>query len=100
MKCLARIANHLRVPNMEDERLIKSYVWHGDKCFYVSTIERDSSAMLGPGRFNETLVWEFDWDKNERNGLIGQDGGTIESLQQHFAMCERLYKTGSPVDND
>ncbi len=27
-----------------DEPKLKSYVWHDEKCYFVSTIERDSSA--------------------------------------------------------
>lgn len=79
-----------------DKRIIKSYVWHGEKCFYVSTIERDSSALLGPYRFNETLVWEFDLDKVKRGDLVGQEVSSKGSIREHFAVCERLFKSGNP----
>lgn len=61
---------------MDDKRLIKSYVWHGDDCFFVSTIERDSSAAIKPPvpRFAETLVWEYDWDAVKRGHLVHQRG--------------------------
>ena len=52
-----------------DNRIIKTYVWHGDKCFFVSTIERESSAMEGPRRYNETIVWKCEWEKGEREML-------------------------------
>jgi hypothetical protein len=48
-----------------DVRVIKSFVWHGDDCYFVSTIDRDSSSIMG-GRFAETLVWLFDWETNEK----------------------------------
>lgn len=79
-----------------DERVIKSYVWHEGKCFFVSTIERDSSAMLGPERYYETMVWEFDWKKNERGAWIAQEGCSRGFLREHFSMCERLHETGDP----
>ena len=47
---------------MSDDRIIKTYVWHGDKCFFVSTINRESSAAILPAlRYNETMVWEYNW---------------------------------------
>ena len=59
---------------MSDDRVIKSYVWHGEKCFFVSTIERGRSAAMAYGaRYNETLVWEYDWAKQEREGLLYQE---------------------------
>ena len=88
---------------MNDERVIKSFVWHERRCFFVSTIERDSSAMLGPERYYETMVWEFDWEKNERGDLIAQEGCPRGFLKEHFHVCERLHETGSPKkreDND
>ena len=56
---------------MDNKRLIKSYVWHEGKCFFVSTIERDSSCMY-PSRFVEVMVWVFDWDTDKRGELIHQ----------------------------
>ena len=78
---------------MTDDRLIKSYVWYGDKCFFVSTIDRDSSSMAG-GRFSETIAWEFDWDKNERGAMVGQCGGSLGSIHWHIKMCQSLFDTG------
>ena len=79
-----------------DQRIIKSYVWHGNNCFFVSTIERDSSAMLGPRRFNETIVWAFDWEKNESGELISTLGGSRGSIFTHLQVCQFLHDTGRP----
>lgn len=78
-----------------DDRKLKSYVWHGEQCFFVSTIERDSSAMVGgpPARFHETLAWEYDWETKERGDIVAQDGDG-EAFQQHFSMCELLFRSG------
>jgi len=83
-----------------DQKIIKSYVWYGDKCFYVSTIERDSSSMLGPDRYNETIAWEYDWETSTRNEQIGMDGGPQGSITAHLQMCQRLHDTGVADDND
>jgi hypothetical protein len=79
-----------------DKRLIKSYVWHGDECFFVSTCDRDSSAMLGPRRYAETIVWGFDWEKNEKGGLLYQDSSYEGSIKIHIRTCERIYSDGNP----
>lgn len=85
---------------MQDESIIKSYVWHGEKCFYVSTVDRDSSAMLGPTRFAETIVWEFDWKTNERGALIHMDEGCRGGIRVHLRVCERIHNTGNPEEEE
>ena len=81
---------------MDDRRVIKSYVWHGDDCFFVSTIERDSSASLPPPlpRFNETLAWQYDYETMERGDIVATDGDFQGCLRTHFAVCEQLAKHG------
>jgi len=81
---------------MSDNRVIKTYVWHGGKCYFVSTIERDSSAILGPRRFNETMVWEYDWNSDERGQLVYEDGGPTGSIRTHQAVVEAIYENGIP----
>lgn len=81
-----------------DERVIKSYVWHDEDCFFVSTINRDSSAMGEYGqRYAETIVWHFDWEKNERLNIAGHGESCGEgSIRGHMITCDRLRQTGSP----
>ncbi len=80
---------------MEDVRIIKSYVWHGDDCFFISSIERDSSAICEPPpiRFYETIIWKWDWTKKERGELVWSNGG-IHTLEQHFLMATALRAGG------
>jgi len=79
----------------EDVRLIKSYVWHDGKCYFVSTIDRDSSAPQG-GRFSETMVWEHDWDKNERGEhILHEEGGPESFIGRHLKLCQRIFDTGT-----
>lgn len=85
---------------MEDNELqIKSYVWAGDKCFLVSTIERDSSAMEGPRRYNETIVWGYDWEKAEMGKMLYQESDTRRSITTHQNICRLLFN-GSPLKDD
>ncbi|MGH1361011.1 MAG: hypothetical protein ACRBC3_19805 [Burkholderiaceae bacterium] len=84
---------------MDSIKRIQSYVYHGDKCFFVSTMERDSSAMVSPPpRYNETMVWVWDEETRERQGhFIYMTGDTL-SLDGHFDMCRQLLKTGAYID--
>lgn len=79
---------------MIDERVIKSYVWHGDECFFVSTIERDSSAAFDPGRYNETIVWRHDWETNKSGPMLYQFSGARNSIRRHMLACDELFQTG------
>lgn len=73
---------------------IKSYVWHGDECFFVSTIELDSSAAISPSpRYFETMAWEYDYATQERGESVAFEGDG-PALAQHFRVCEQLYRTG------
>lgn len=70
----------------------KSYVWCKDKCFFVSTIERDySGAAMGTVRGQETIVWEYDWAKSERGSMLGVFG----SVQDHQQICRGLISDGA-----
>ena len=84
---------------MTNKRILKSYVWHGADCFFVSTIERDSSADVTPApRYFETIAWLYDWDDKARIRLVGMDGSG-PAFSQHFAMCRQLYDTGEFRDD-
>lgn len=79
---------------MSDERIVKSYVWHDGVCFFVSTIERDSSGIDG-GRFNETLVWDYNWEERERGKLIAQDSAPVGSINTHQKIVDTLFRDGN-----
>ena len=85
---------------MSNDRVIKSYVWHNDKCFFVSTIERDSSAEGDTLRFNETIVWEYDWKSAERGAQIFGDGSCRGSVDRHLEICRDIYKHGKVMGDD
>lgn len=76
--------------------LIQSYVHHGDKWFFVSTINRESSAALAYGNtYAETMVWEFDFVTKERGRIVWQTEAGTDSLVGHFKACKQLSETGS-----
>lgn len=79
-----------------DIPLWKSYVWHGEKCFFVSTIERTYDTPSGSVRGAETIVWEYDWDKGERGKIIHQTGGIVD----HQQICRCLFSEGLVPDGD
>lgn len=76
---------------MEDKEVLKSYVWHGAKCYFVSTINRDYDTYIGTTRGQETLVWEYDWDKRERGDRPVFQGGGIHD---HIAICRSIIAEG------
>ena len=81
-----------------DKPIWKSYVFHNNKCFFVSTIERDYETFAGISRGQETLVWEYDWDKRERLGIkILYQGGHI---CDHQAVCRCLINWGEIPDEE
>jgi hypothetical protein len=78
-----------------DQRLIKSYVWHREQCYFVSTINRESSAALAYGaRYAKTMVWLFDWEKSTRGELIHQAGDAENRVLAHLLICEKLHDKG------
>lgn len=74
----------------------KSHVFHGDKCFFVSTIERTYDTYAGSTRGLETIVWDYDWDKRERGNLIHQGSG----IYDHIAICRCLMAEGICPNED
>lgn len=80
---------------MDSKKIIQSYVWHKDKCFLVSTIERDSSAMIQPPpRYNETIVCNYDHDKKIIGEMITIKEDNKGSINVHNEICESLRILG------
>lgn len=73
-----------------NNKIIQSYVYTEDKRYFVSTIERDSSAQDGPQRFNETLV--FDWAEGKTGKIIQQEDDCQGCLDGHFNMCLKMLE--------
>ena len=75
---------------MDNNRVWKSYVWHEDKCFFVSTTTRTFDTYCGSIRGEETLVWEYNWETTKRGELLYQAGGVLD----HQAICRCIINDG------
>lgn len=83
------------------DMVMQSYVWHEGKCFFVSTINRESSAALAYGRrYAETLVWEYDYEKRERGGIVGQAEDSEGGITAHMQTCKKFNHHGHMNDED
>lgn len=76
--------------------LMKSYVWYKDRVFFVSTINRESSAMYNPAIYAETMVWECDPKDLKRDAILHQDEAPRGSIHSHIEVCIRIATTGNP----
>ncbi len=78
------------------DKLIQSYVWHEGRVFFVSTINRESSAMHAPGIYAETMVWECKTTAPYRrmNRILYQGEDAMGSIHEHLSVCVRLATTG------
>ncbi len=74
--------------------IMQSYVYHGDKAFFVSTINRQSSSME-PHTYAETMVWEWHPATRERGAFVGQGEGSTDSIHTHQSMCYKLFNNGT-----
>lgn len=85
---------------MNDDRIIKTYVWHGERCFFVSTINRESSAAILPSpRYNETMVWEYNWnwkgpEGDPRGDWLYQGSDNTGSIGTHQRVVEAIHAGG------
>lgn len=79
-----------------DKPIWKSYVWHDGKCYFVSTIERTFDVYGGTIRGQETIVWEYDWEKGERGKMIHQAG----HVGDHQQICRCLIAEGLVPDEN
>ena len=80
-------------------KIIQSYVYHGDKCWFVSTINRESSSMCG-GTYAETMVWEWNEKEMKRLDMVFQDEHVTDSIFSHIKICKRINETGDPQENE
>ncbi len=80
-----------------DKRIWKSYVWYDEKCYFVSTIERNYDTYVGTMRGQETIVWEYNWETAERGEMLWQAQGVVD----HQNICRCLIAEGLfPDEND
>jgi hypothetical protein len=82
-------------------KVMQSYVWHEGECFFVSTINRESSAALAYGAtYAETMVWKYDYETRERGDFVGQSEGSTDSIYKHVSMCKQLHEHGKLASDE
>jgi hypothetical protein len=70
------------------------------KWFFVSTILRESSAMVNsPGWYPETITWEYNRETMERGNILDIDGSG-DALKQHFRVVADFYRYGKRKQDD
>ena len=79
--------------------MICTYVDHGGKRYFVSTINRDSSSCE-PHRYAETIVWEWDEKKKERGDIVMQGSALENSIFRHQKIVEQIHANGIPTGED
>lgn len=75
--------------------IAQTYLYVGAKCYFVSTIDRQSSATLAyVATYAETMAWEFDTTTKQRGRLVMQDEASTGSLFGHVRVMEAITKEG------
>ena len=64
------------------------------KWYYVSTMNRDSSAQYYPHRYAETIVFEWDVENQKRGKILHGDEAGEWSLRTHAKVVDKLCKYG------
>tara|TARA_R110000823_G_C15769941_1_gene483915 strand:- start:282 stop:554 length:273 start_codon:yes stop_codon:yes gene_type:complete len=82
---------------VKNKPIWKSYVWHEDNCYLVSTIERIYDTIEGETHGPETLVWKYDCNKRERGDMIHQGGGGAD--HKMVCMCIMTFGVLPSEDN-
>lgn len=78
-----------------DKTLAQTYISHGEEWFFVSTIDRDSSALAGPERYAETIVWHLPKGRRGVNGEQLWMGSAYQgSIREHQRIVEAIYAKG------
>jgi hypothetical protein len=81
---------------MSDTAEIRSYVWHGGKCYFISTNTRQSSAAAAYGAtYAETIVWDCDSPAGERVKILHMESAAAHSINKHLEICRAIYNKGA-----
>ena len=76
-------------------QLAKSFISTNDKHYFISTINRESSAMLAYGSiYAETIAWEWNSETNTRGEQVKQDSSCENSLEGHKRVIDFIYNGG------
>lgn len=86
---------------MTKDTICQSFVRHGTNWWFVSTINRESSAVLGPRMYAETMVWVWNNETDTRvPGVVHSDADRDGRISTHQAVVEKIYKSGAFWENE
>ena len=76
-------------------QLAKSFISTNDKHYFVSTINRESSAALAYGHvYAETIAWEWNPETETRGKIVWQDEAYRDSLVGHNRVVDFINSGG------
>lgn len=79
----------------DNQSIAKTTVWNKGECFYISTLNRESSAAISPPmRYNETIAWECDRSGSVRGAIVGMGEAPSGSLKTHQRIVKQLFDYG------
>jgi hypothetical protein len=83
-------------------KVAQSYRFHKDRLFFVSTINRQSSAMItDPPWYSETFVWELDPDNPTSTGnLVHESSSHLNDIANHLEISRQFFKNGKANEED
>lgn len=81
---------------MTSEPIASTIVWHGDKAWRVSTINRESSAPAMYGHvYAETMVWAWNPQTRDVEGeILDTRESRRGSLMEHWRAVTDLHEKG------
>lgn len=80
---------------MNESTLCQSYVRHETSYWFVSTINRESSAMLGSRMYAETIVWAWNPETKLKEKLVHMDSDDEGEISTHQSVVEKIHKSGA-----
>lgn len=83
-------------------KVAQSYIFNEDRLFFVSTVNRQSSAMItNPPWYSETFVWELDSNNPTDTGnLVHESSSCLNDITNHFNICMQFFKNGEANKED
>ena len=74
-------------------KLAQTYLYRPDGAWFVSTVNRCSSARWYDAEYAETLVWTLDAN-GKRDKLVWQGSDGRSQLTTHIDAVTKLHRTG------
>jgi len=75
-------------------KIAQTYVQHEGQWFFVSTINRESSAMEAPIEFAETIVWELNAD-GTKGAQMAQSEDCKDCIGTHLNLVDLFHTRGN-----